>query len=32
MYGETKEREVKPYQTIVYCEKIIEGIHLDDVE
>lgn len=32
MYGETKGREILPYQTITYCEKIIEGIGAEDVE
>jgi len=26
MYGETKGREILPYQALVYCEKIIEGL------
>ena len=32
MYGETKGREILPYQTIVYCERIIAGIMADEVE
>lgn len=26
IFGETKGREILPYQTIVYCERIIAGI------
>ena len=32
MYGATKRREVLAYQTIPYCEKILEGIVAEDVE
>ena len=32
MYGETKGREILPYQTITYCEKILEGIVAEEVE
>ena len=32
MYGETKGREILPYQALVYCEKIIEGLNQEEVE
>ena len=32
MYGETKGNEILPYQTITYCEKILEGVIAEDVE
>ena len=32
MYDQTKGKQILAYQTIPYCEKIIEGIQLADVE
>lgn len=32
MYGQTKGKNIIAYQTLNYCEGIIEGIHADDVE
>lgn len=32
MYGQTKGKEILAYQTLTYCEKIIEGVVADDVE
>ena len=32
MYGETKGRKILPYQTVVYCEKLIDGLTQVDVE
>ena len=32
MYDQTKGRKILAYQTIPYCEKIIEGIQLEEVE
>lgn len=32
MWGETKGHEILPYQTLIYCEKIIEGVVAEDVE
>ena len=32
MYGETKGTKILPYQTIVYCEKLIEGFTQEAVE
>ena len=32
MFGETKGRKILPYQTVLYCEKTIEGITHEMVE
>lgn len=32
MWGQTLGKEVLPYQTLTYCEKIIDGIQAEDVE
>lgn len=32
MYGETKGHEILAYQTITYCEKILDGVVADDVD
>ena len=32
MYGETKGRQIVAYQTLPYCERIIEGINAEEVE
>ena len=32
MYGQSKGTEILAYQTLTYCERIIEGIVAEDVE
>ena len=32
MYGQTKGNEILPYQTLTYCERMIEGIVAEEVE
>lgn len=32
MYGQTKGKEILAYQTLTYCERIIEGITAEEVE